>query len=202
MEQKRKIKLSRRQYYIKYTRNKLPKGLINKEKESKIKENEWLKGVSCFILNENGDVLIEQRANKGLTPGKLDLCSGHVDNFEISFQAMIRELKEELGIDIQRESVKLHQLEPKNCPLVFESNGKNKNFFITFFCLERNSSKVKIQKEEVASIKYIPLKEAFKLIQDGKTKFPSDFDYREIFDQVYNIYKEKSIQNLREAGGR
>ena len=58
MKQKRKINKPKQQYYIKYTGSKIPKGLIKSTKESKIGENEWLKGVSCFILNKNGELLI------------------------------------------------------------------------------------------------------------------------------------------------
>ena len=71
---------------------------IDKRQELNISEDEWLKGVTCFVINEKGEVLIEKRVNKGLTPGKLDLCSGHVDGDETQTQAMIRELGEELGI--------------------------------------------------------------------------------------------------------
>lgn len=188
----KKIKQPNMDFYIKYTGKKIPKGIVKTKKEKEIKNNEWLKGVSCFVLNKNGDVLIEQRANKGLTPGKLDLCSGHIDNIEIPFQSMVRELKEELGIDIRQEyNSNLYQLTPKNCPLVFESKGKQKNFFITFFCLTRNKDDVIIQESEVEKIKYIKLEEAFELIKNGKTKFPANFDYEPIFEQVRDI-KEKN----------
>lgn len=199
---KRKLKQPNMDFYIKYTKSKVPKGVIKTKKEKELKSNEWLKGVSCFVLNQDGNVLIEQRANKGLTPGKLDLCSGHIDNVEIPFQSMVRELKEELGIDIQKESKsKLYQLTPKNVPLVFESNGKQKNFFITFFCLKRDSSEVVIQKSEVDNIKYINLEKAFELIKSGKTKFPAGSDYEPIFNQVRNIKEmEKNIQH--NFGGR
>ena len=61
---------------------------IDKRQELNISEDEWLKGVTCFVINEKGEVLIEKRVNKGLTPGKLDLCSGHVDGDETQTQAI------------------------------------------------------------------------------------------------------------------
>ena len=85
--------------YKVYDRNGMLKREIDKAREkTEIANDDWLKGVSCFVVNENNEVLIERRVNKGLTPGKLDLCSGHIDNSELAIQAMIRELQEELGI--------------------------------------------------------------------------------------------------------
>ena len=75
--------------------------IIEKAEEKTLTENEWLKGVTCFVINEKGEALIEVRANKGLTPGKKDLCSGHLDDRETETQAMIRELREELGIELE-----------------------------------------------------------------------------------------------------
>ena len=66
------------QYKVYDKEGKLRK-LINTNKEKQLNDDEWLNGVTCFVINEKGEALIEKRVNKGLTPGKLDLCSGHVD---------------------------------------------------------------------------------------------------------------------------
>ena len=55
------------------------KRTIDKTDEKNLDESDWLKGVTCFVINEKGEVLIEVRANKGLTPGKNDLCSHHIE---------------------------------------------------------------------------------------------------------------------------
>lgn len=88
------------QYKVYDKEGKLRK-LINTNKEKQLNDDEWLNGVTCFVINEKGEALIEKRVNKGLTPGKLDLCSWHVDGEETQTQAMIRELKEELGIELE-----------------------------------------------------------------------------------------------------
>ena len=159
---------------------------ISVQKEMSLQDNEWLKGVSCFVLNKDGKVLIEKRVNKGLTPGKLDLCSGHVDGEETQTQAMIRELKEELGIQLE-EAVNVAKITPDAIPLQFESSGKIKNFFITFYCLKRNSSDVIYQESEIDKIVWLPLEETFELIKSGRTKFPKNYNYKEIFEKVRNI---------------
>mgnify|MGYP002469481492 CR=1 FL=1 len=75
------------QYKVYDKEGKLRK-LIDKNKEKQLNDDEWLNGVTCFVINEKGEALIEKRVNKGLTPGKLDLCSGHVDGEETQTQAM------------------------------------------------------------------------------------------------------------------
>ncbi len=172
--------------YKAYDKNGNLKGMIKSKQEQNISNDIWLSGVTCFVLNEKNEVLIEKRAKKGITPGKLDLCSGHINGQETPTQAIIRELKEELGIEIE-ESMNVIKLTQQAFPLIFEDNSKKRNFFINFYCLKRNNSDIKIQKEEVEEIIYLPLQKCFELIQDGKTKFPKYYNYEEIFKKVKNI---------------
>lgn len=59
--------------------------------------------------NENGkeEILLLLRENTGYLDGYYDLPGGHVDENEDLFAAMIREAKEEIGIDIFREDMKI-----------------------------------------------------------------------------------------------
>lgn len=180
-------------YYRVYDKSKKLKKIIDTRNEKQITEDEWLEGVSCFVINEKGEVLIEKRVNKGLTPGKLDLCSGHVDNEETQTQAMIRELKEELGIDIN-ESVNVIKINDNSSPLEFISKNKKRNFFITFYCLKRSTSDVKLQEKEIEKIVWLPIEETFALIKSGRTKFPTNYDYEPIFQKVRDIYQNKGIK--------
>lgn len=184
-------------YYKVYDKSKHLKRKIAKNQEKTLSEEDWLEGVTCFVINEKGEVLIEKRVNKGLTPGKLDLCSGHIDNDETQTQAMIRELKEELGIEIE-ESINVIKLEQNAVPLEFRSSNKKRNFFITFYCLKRNSSDIKMQKEEIEKIVWLPLEETFELIKSGRTKFPTNYDYEPIFQKVRDICDVKSIKEKQE----
>lgn len=185
------------QYRV-YDKNGDLKRIIEKRQESKLDSDEWLKGVTCFVLNENGEVLIEKRANKGLTPGQLDLCSGHLDGDETPTQAMIRELGEELGIGIE-EAMNVIKLTQDGIPFEFENSGRTLRFLITAYCLKRNSSKVIIQKEEVDSVKWIQLEKCFELIKNGKTKFPESHEkYDEVFQKVINIRDGRKINSTLE----
>ena len=165
---------------------------INKKDEMNLDSDTWLKAVTCFVLNENGEVLIEKRVYKGINPGQLDLCSGHVDINETQTQAMIRELGEELGISLE-EAMNVVKVSQDDLKFQIESSGKILNFLGTMYCLKRNSSKVNIQKEEIEKIVWLPLEETFELIKSGRTRFPKNFDYEKIFQRVRNIRDGRKI---------
>lgn len=59
--------------------------------------------------NENNkeEILLLLRQNTGYLDGYYDLPGGHVEEDEDLFSAMIRETKEEIGIDIFREDMKI-----------------------------------------------------------------------------------------------
>lgn len=168
-------------------------------KDEKKLTYQFLKGVTCFVLNNKGEVLLEQRANTELTPGKIDLVSGHVDNNEVEKQSIIRELWEEVGIP-EQEAQRVQNLGRQR--LRFESNGKNRFFFIEFFYLKINNISLKKQKEEVASLKWVPMEKAFDMIRKGTTKFPRQnniVNYEEIFDKIKEMYFNKEMNEAQKV---
>lgn len=59
------------------------------------------------IENNKEYILLQRRYNTGLLDGQYDVStSGHLEKKETLKEAMIRETKEELGIDINREDLK------------------------------------------------------------------------------------------------
>ena len=161
--------------------------------------DEYLYGVTCFVINEKGEVLMEVRANTELTPGKIDLVSGHVNGAELGLRAVIRELNEEVGIKNIEPNI-LHKVSSSTKPLGFESKGKIRNFLIDFYCLLTNSQNVTaIQEEEVQDLKWIPIEQAFEMIKQGKTKFPKQsqtVDYEPIFENVRAVYLNRTSHNF------
>ena len=169
--------------------------------KSELNQNDYLGGVSCFVLDENGNILIEKRGNTKITAGEIDLCSGHIDNNETPTQAMIREYVEELHKgDIKEQEQarneainnlkKLDELD-----LVFKNKGNERKFFIQFYVMKTELNKLTIQKEEISDIEWIPMEKVFELIREGKTKFPYDKRYEKIFKQVREHYQEKDKQD-------
>ena len=191
------------QFYKTYKKrndgNKIYQNRISQKSE--LNQNDYLGGVSCFVLDEKGNILIEKRGNTKITAGEIDLCSGHIDNNETPTQAMIREYVEELhkgDINEQEQArneainnlKKLDELD-----LVFKNKGNERKFFIQFYVMKTELNKLTIQKEEISDIEWISMEKVFELIREGKTKFPYDKRYEKIFKQVREHYQEKDKQD-------
>ena len=195
--------LKKWQFYKTYKKgnngNKIYQNRISQKSE--LNQSDYLGGVSCFVLDENGNILIEKRGNTKITAGEIDLCSGHIDNNETPTQAMIREYVEELhkgDINEQEQARneainKLKKLDELD--LVFKNKGNERKFFIQFYVMKTELNKLTIQKEEISDIEWIPMEKVFELIREGKTKFPYDKRYEKIFKQVREHYQEKDKQD-------
>ena len=56
--------------------------------------------------NQGKEILVQRRCNTGYMDGKYEIsCSGHLEKGESLSRAIIREAKEELGIDIQKNDL-------------------------------------------------------------------------------------------------
>ena len=188
-------KMSNNEFYKVYDRTGKYLYNIDVKDENKLKD-QYLHGVTCFVINEKNEVLMEVRANTELTPGKIDLVSGHVNGNEVGIAAMLRELAEEVGIKGVLGS-DIRRVNDLSKPLGFESKGKIRNFHIDFYCMQTKKHHFTIQPEEVESLKWVPMEEAFEMIKNGETKFPKqqkNVNYDKIFEKVREISKNKDLQ--------
>jgi 8-oxo-dGTP pyrophosphatase MutT (NUDIX family) len=60
---------------------------------------------SYLILRKGGKILFARRCNTGFQDGNYQVPAGHIDAGELPSEALIREVKEEIGIDIKPEDV-------------------------------------------------------------------------------------------------
>jgi isopentenyl-diphosphate delta-isomerase len=69
----------------------------------------FLRAAEVLLRNQNGQLWIPRRQmHKRIAPGRLDYStSGHVASGESYIDAAIREVKEELNLDIMPDSLKL-----------------------------------------------------------------------------------------------
>lgn len=86
------------------------------------KKGLWHRAVYGFIIDDKGNILLQRRSNnKKLWPNMWDVTvGGHVETGEFGRQALIREVKEELGIEIPKEQIKIDS--------VYKSDDKNRRF--------------------------------------------------------------------------
>lgn len=117
------------------------------------------KEVAIFLINDKKEILLQKRAStKQIEPNKWAWHGGHVIALEENIDAIIRETKEELGIDLDKDSIKLLlELRRDKMP--------NKQFTFAYYAFcNYPVHKFNIQKEEVSAIKWFSFSDFKKMI--------------------------------------
>lgn len=72
----------------------------------------FLSHLAVFVIvrNRDGDILLQQRQNTGFLDGYWDFPSGHIENGESVQSAARRELKEEVGLQVAENDLKLRHI--------------------------------------------------------------------------------------------
>ena len=146
----------------------------------------WRRTVSCWIMNAKGEVLLQKRtANKRRNPNKWAKTGGQVDSGESVEEAIFREIKEELGIEIPKEQIKVID--------IYKSDDKNKRFGYNFiFVVNYKTEDYILQKEEVAEVKYLTIEDM------ELAKKNNDTNYTFCNWNEEDFYREmKSLKNKR-----
>jgi isopentenyl-diphosphate delta-isomerase type 1 len=124
------------------------------EREYIHKKGIWHREISVWIVNGKGEILLQKRAaNKKEKPNQWGTCSGHIEAGETKEDSIIRELNEELGLEVTINKLKFMWIEKvKN-----KSSGR-KNYHFKYMYFLKTNYKIedyKIQTEELSEIKYI-----------------------------------------------
>lgn len=116
-------------------------------------------GADVWIINSDNKILIQKRApQKKLEPNVWAMTGGSVLVGENSLNAIIREAKEELGINIDVENLKLI------------TKFRTGNVWIDTYILkyDYDISKMKFQENEVSDAKWATWEEINELVNNGQ----------------------------------
>ncbi len=84
-----------------------------------------------MIIVEDGKILLQKRKGSKLWPGYYALPAGHIDEGENQFDALVREAKEELDIEINPDKIlKSYVVLRRN---YFEIDGKQLEPYIDYY---------------------------------------------------------------------
>lgn len=151
----------------------------------------WHRSVHIWIENDNKEILVQRRnPNKSTFPNLWAISvAGHVCSGESSLEAAIRELKEEVNLDVKPEELEFLFTIKRIQPHV-ESNLR---VIDDVYLLHRNIDveDTKLQVEELTDIKYVYYEYLEKIFKEGdKDYVPYTEEHRKLFDTLRDRYIE------------
>lgn len=146
------------------------------------RNGKWHKVVGIIIYDSNNNILMQQRAlNEKSDAGKWDItAAGHIDTGENSIHAILRELNEEVGIQLSEKDIDFFLFYKKEV----HNERVNKKHLEDIYIAKIDNidiSKLKIQKEEVNQIKLFSINEIKDLVYNNKVKTRDEM-YKKLFD--------------------
>lgn len=138
------------------------------ERGTKLSDDEYHLVTNAWIRNTEGKFLISQRVEWKAHPLMWECTGGSVLMDEDTYQGAIREVKEELGVDISNAPYAFVGSTTryfKNCPDIVD---------VYIFELDVSIENVVIQKEEVNDVKWMTKEEIMEIYNQGNfetTKF-------------------------------
>ena len=144
---------------------------------AKLKPGEYHLVVHIWIIADNGNFLLQRRSdNKKLMPGEWAATGGAAISGEDSFTAAKRELFEELGIPIEDGNfMKLCRFKRRNSLLDV--------WVVTF---NSNIAELKLQKNEVAEVKWVTASELGSMIENGQFHNYGNEYFDTLFEEIDN----------------
>ena len=109
---------------------------------------------AAFILNSKGELLVARRG-KEPAKGTLDLPGGFVDNGESGEQGIIREIKEETGLDIPEVEYLF------SIPNIYRYSGMDIHTLDMFFVCHADEDAIVNAADDVAECMWIPLRKVY-----------------------------------------
>ena len=136
---------------------------------------EYHLGVSLWIINQNGELLIQKRAaSKRIHPNIWSTTGGSVISGETSMQGCIRETKEEIGLQIHEDDL----------VLLSRSLGKDTIFDDYITIKEFPIENAVIQPNEVSEVKWVSAKDIAQLFSLGLFMLDDIKDIEKVFQYI------------------
>ena len=149
-------------------------------KGEEIPNERYIIVVLVYIQNSKGQFLIQKRSK--IKNGKLATTGGHPKSGESSVQGIISEVKEEIGLDLKAEDLKLY----------YSGKSDEERVFWDDYYIKMDVpdiEKLKLQEEEVESVCWLSAKE----IKELKEKDIFWKNHYEEFEILLEWLKNKEI---------
>lgn len=154
--------------------------IILRKKGVSLNKNEFIISITVWIVNKAGKILMTQRKLDKVKGGMWEPTTGLVTSGETSKEGALRELNEEIGI----------QLEEKDIDLIKEivEEGTELNFFRDIYLVNKEISikDIRFNDGEVINAKYVTFDEFDTMLKNGETHKWLDY-FSELYKKIKNI---------------
>ena len=146
--------------------------VIRGDKSEVFNENEHIAVSVIFIENSKGEFLIQKTSKeKG---GNYSSTGGHVDGGETPLEAIKRETKEEIGVNIDNDEIIDYGFMSFDMPLRF----------LFYVKKDVNVDSLIVQDEEVEYVKYMSVEEIDKLIKTNQMLKSHSIMFNELMSKI------------------
>ena len=148
--------------------------VVERKKGASLEKGEFIISVTCWIINKNGEILLTQRELDKHNGGKWEPTTGLVVSGESSLQGILRELNEEIGININQSEIKLVK------EIVEER--RDISFFRNIYLIKKDIDlkAIKYNDGEVVNAKYVTIDEFNSMLLNSET-----LEYLKYFSDLY-----------------
>lgn len=139
--------------------------------------------VTIYIINNKKEVLLQRRSkNRRFCPNMLGVIAGHVGYNETPINSAVREVKEEVGLSINKNNI---------YPLYERYLVKerfNNHFMYSYYTVCNKEEKdFKVQKEELSYVKWYSIDKVIDMIKEENKEIVFKKEEIEIFEKLKNI---------------
>jgi len=105
------------------------------------------------VLKKGDELLLMRRFNTGYQDGLYSLCSGHVEAGEFPVAGLVREIKEEIGVEVKLEDLQLvHTMYRAKR----DETGERVDLFFT--CSKWSGEITNVEPQKCDDIQWFPMK--------------------------------------------
>lgn len=161
-----------------------------KKERSKVhQDGDWHRAVHIWIINDKNELLLQRRSpNKDSHPNMWDISSaGHLSAGDESLTGAMREISEELGINVQAEQLE-YLFTLKSASRYTETFINNEFDDIYLICLNLDLSQIQVQEDEISEVKFVYYKDLEQMV---KNKAEGLLIHQEEYERLFEILHQR-----------
>ena len=148
--------------------------IVERKRGTSLEKGEYIISVTCWIINKDGKILLTQRKLDKHNGGKWEPTTGLVVSGESSLQGIVRELNEEIGVNINQSEITLIK------EIIEERTDIS--FFRDIYLIRKDIdlNVIKYNDGEVVNAKYVTIDEFNSMLLNSET-----LEYLKYFSTLY-----------------